>query len=114
MKSDRFPSTIIDIGPAGRPGTADYRDLSRDPLFPFGFGLTYASFAYEPVRITSGKPAVASAVVTNTGAREGEEIVQLYVGDLACSEGARPEQELRGFERLKLRNPAKNAKSILR
>ena len=85
------------------PGMVDYRDLTRDPLFPFGFGLTYTSFAYEAVQISSAdQPAVASAVVTNTGTREGEEIVQLYVGDLACSEGARPEQELRGFERLKL------------
>jgi beta-glucosidase len=88
----------------GRPyeDAANYRDLSRDPLFPFGFGLTYASFGYEQVRITAGKPAVASAVVTNMGEREGEEVVQLYVSDLACSEGARPQQELRGFERLRL------------
>jgi beta-glucosidase len=86
----------------GRPAaeTADYRDLTRDPMFPFGFGLTYTSFTYEPVQISVGRPAVASAVVTNTGTREGEEIVQLYVRDVASSEGARPQQELRGFERL--------------
>jgi len=88
----------------GRPaaGMVDYRDLTREPLFPFGFGLSYASFAYEPVQISANEPAVASAVVTNTGMREGEEVVQLYVGDVACSEGARPRQELRGFERIKL------------
>ena len=103
----------IQIGPlpvsynryrTGRPSeaAAKYSDLSRAPLFPFGFGLTYASFGYEQVRITAGKPAVASAVVTNMGEREGEEVVQLYVSDLACSEGARPQQELRGFKRLRL------------
>jgi hypothetical protein len=85
------------------PGMVDYRDLTRDPLFPFGFGLTHTSFTYEPVQISAERPAVASTMVPNTGTREGEEIVQLYIGDVACSEGARPEQELRGFERLKLR-----------
>lgn len=89
----------------GRPAVemVNYRDLTREPLFPFGFGLTYTSFAYEPVQIHPGEHAVASALVTNTGAREGVEVVQLYVRDMACSEGARPQQELRGFQRITLR-----------
>jgi beta-glucosidase len=88
----------------GRPATemVNYRDLTREALFPFGFGLTYTSFAYEPVQIHPGKPALASARVTNTGPREGEEVVQLYIRDMASLEGARPQQELRGFERLRL------------
>jgi beta-glucosidase len=88
----------------GRPveEMANYRDLTREPLFPFGFGLTYTTFEYQPVRIKAGEPAVASALITNTGQREGEEIVQLYIRDLACSEGARPQQELRGFQHVRL------------
>lgn len=87
----------------GKPGVTNYRDLTGDPLFPFGFGLTYTSFAFGPVELSSGKPASASALVTNTGTRDGEEVVQLYIRDTACSEGARPQQELRGFQRVTLR-----------
>ena len=89
----------------GRPvlEMVNYRDLTREALFPFGFGLTYTSFSYEPVQIKTGETDMASALITNTGTREGEEIVQLYIRDMACSEGARPQQELRGFERVRLR-----------
>jgi len=90
----------------GRPDMADYRDLTRDPLFPFGFGLTYTSFEFGPVEIATppspGRPAVARATVTNTGKRSGEAVAQLYIRDVACSEGARPAQELRGWQRLTL------------
>jgi beta-glucosidase len=87
----------------GKPGGTSYRDLTGDPLFPFGFGLTYTSFAFGPVELSSGKRASVSALVTNTGTRDGEEVVQLYIRDTACSEGARPQQELRGFQRVSLR-----------
>jgi beta-glucosidase len=87
----------------GRPGATNYRDLTSDPLFPFGFGLTYTSFAFGPVELKPGERMIASALVTNTGTREGEEVVQLYIRDTACSEGARPQQELRGFQRITLR-----------
>jgi beta-glucosidase len=87
----------------GKPGGTSYRDLTGDPFFPFGFGLAYTSFAFGPVELSAGKPASASALVTNTGTRDGEEVVQLYIRDTACSEGARPQQELRGFQRVSLR-----------
>ena len=90
-------SITIDIGP-GSPGVTNYRDLTSAPLFPFGFGLTNTSFAFGPVELNPGKPVIASALVTNTGTRVGEEVVQLYIRDTACSEGARPQQELRGFQ----------------
>jgi beta-glucosidase len=62
--------------------------------------LALAIFASQDRR---GEPTVASARVTNTGTREGEEVVQLYIRDMANPEGARPQEELRGFERLRLR-----------
>ncbi|HEY8932361.1 MAG TPA: fibronectin type III-like domain-contianing protein, partial [Rariglobus sp.] len=90
----------------GRPEMVDYRDLTRDPLFTFGYGLTYTSFKFGPVKIIApakpGQPAVARASVTNTGKRAGETVAQLYIRDVACSEGARPSQELRGWQRLSL------------
>ncbi len=90
----------------GRPDMVDYRDLTRDPLFRFGYGLTYTSFAFGPVEIATpaaaGQPATARTTVTNTGQRPGEAVAQLYIRDVACSEGARPAQELRGWQRLTL------------
>jgi beta-glucosidase len=90
----------------GRPDMVDYRDLTRDPLYRFGYGLTYTTFSFGSVEIvaptTEGKPAQARATVKNTGNRTGEAVAQLYVRDVACSEGARPAQELRGWQRLTL------------
>jgi beta-glucosidase len=90
----------------GRPEMVDYRDLTRDPLFRFGFGLTYTSFVFGAVEIVPpakpGQSATARASVTNTGQRSGEAVPQLYIRDVACSEGARPAQELRGWQRLTL------------
>jgi beta-glucosidase len=85
----------------GRPDMVDYRDLTRDPLYPFGFGLTYTTFTYGPVEILAATSR-ARATVTNTGTRAGEAVAQLYVRDVACSEGARPVQDLRGWQRLTL------------
>ncbi len=90
----------------GRPEMVDYRDLTRDPLFPFGFGLTYTRFEFGDVEIAepagAGQTPVARATVTNTGERAGEAVAQLYIRDVACSEGGRPAQELRGWQRLTL------------
>ena len=84
-----------------------FRDhiTSRDAQYWFGYGLTYTTFVYSPVRITpaaNGKPAEATVTLTNTGKREGDEVAQLYIGQLVCHEGARPKQELRGFKHVKL------------
>jgi beta-glucosidase len=87
------------------PNTTNYRDITRDPQFWFGFGLTYTTFAYGPVEIvlaSDGKPATARVTITNTGKREGHEVAQLYIRQLACSHAVRPEQELRGFQRIGL------------
>ena len=84
----------------------DYTDLTGMPLFPFGYGLSYTSFAYsdlriQPATIAPGETAEVRATVTNTGARAGDEVVQLYVRDLLASV-ARPVQELKGFARVHL------------
>jgi beta-glucosidase len=77
------------------------------PLWPFGFGLSYASFRYDvprvrPERIAPDGRATVAVTVTNTGKRAANEVVQLYIHDLVSSV-TRPVQELRGFRRVSLR-----------
>jgi beta-glucosidase len=84
----------------------DYLDLTGHPLFPFGFGLSYTTFEYDSLRITpdtigSTGTAQVRFIVKNTGDSAGHEVVQLYVRDVLASV-ARPVQELRGFQRVRL------------
>ena len=77
-----------------------------EPLFPFGYGLSYTSFKYgKPMlsssRITNDAPITVSVPVTNTGKVAGKEIVQLYIGDMECSVD-RPCKELKNFVKLNL------------
>jgi len=89
-------------------GRADvYADLSGDPLFAFGHGLSYTTFKYADLA-TASKGALGkdgsidiSARVTNTGARAGDEVVQLYLRDVV-GRVTRPVKELRGFRRVTL------------
>jgi beta-glucosidase len=83
-----------------------YLDLTREPLFAFGHGLSYTTFKLENVKVAPEKigPAGEATVtvdVTNTGSRAGDEVVQLYIRDRVASV-TRPVQELRGFERVTL------------
>jgi beta-glucosidase len=83
-----------------------YVELSNEPLFPFGFGLSYTTFALANLRLDQRSAAVgevvrASVDVTNTGSRAGDEVVQLYVHNGAASV-TRPLKELKGFHRLHL------------
>lgn len=75
------------------------------PLFPFGYGLSYTSFAFSdlklPKSMTGEKPATVSVVVRNTGNRKGAEVVQMYVGNPGATVD-RPVRELKGFERVEL------------
>lgn len=84
----------------------DYHHLSGEPLFPFGYGLSYTQFEYSDIRLDKKEIAVGESTVVrcrikNTGARAGEEVVQLYLKDLLASV-ARPVMELKGFERIRL------------
>ena len=84
----------------------EYVELDGEPLYPFGYGLSYTSFTYgnlniAPHRISIGETAEVSVDVTNSGAVVGEEVVQLYVRDELCSV-VRPQMELRGFRRVRL------------
>jgi len=94
----------------GRPSAPDrwhtgYLDLSKEPLYPFGYGLTYTKFEFSDVRADSSisKDGVlhVSAEIENTGKREGTEVIQLYVHD-RIAPTSRPVRELKGFERLTL------------
>jgi beta-glucosidase len=79
---------------------------TTEPLFPFGYGLSYTTFSYseprvDPARITPEGRTTVSVDVTNTGDRAGDEVVQLYIRD-RVSEVTRPIQQLRGFQRVTL------------
>ncbi|PYO62995.1 MAG: beta-glucosidase, partial [Gemmatimonadetes bacterium] len=87
--------------------TSKYTDLPVTPLFPFGHGLSYTTFSYSDLRLSSLRitPAGtlhASVTVTNTGSREGAEVVQLYVHDEVASV-TRPIRALAGFRRVSLK-----------
>jgi len=83
-----------------------YRYFTGEPLWPFGFGLSFTTFAYSelkmPEKIISGEPFVLSVKVTNTGKRTGDEVVQLYLTDEKAST-PRPVRQLEGFERISLK-----------
>jgi beta-glucosidase len=84
----------------------DYNNLSGLPLFPFGFGLSYTQFAYSNIyldkkQIHTNESAQVFCTITNTGKREGDEVVQLYIRDMLASV-ARPVLELKGFQRIRL------------
>ena len=83
-----------------------YRYFEGQPLFSFGYGLSYTTFAYNNLRLSSqtidaAETLTVSVDVTNTGARSGDEVVQLYVRDVEASV-ARPLKDLKGFQRIGL------------
>jgi beta-glucosidase len=85
----------------------DYNNLSGLPLFPFGYGLSYTIFEYSDIKLTKNsinkaESTTVSFTLKNTGARDGDEVVQLYLRDLLSSV-ARPVMELKGFQRIHLK-----------
>ncbi|TAD92514.1 MAG: beta-glucosidase, partial [Bacteroidetes bacterium] len=91
----------------------DYHNLSGEPLFPFGFGLSYAQFTYSNLllakpAIKAGEKTSVEVTVQNTGNYDGEEVVQLYLRDELASV-ARPMLELKAFKRIFLRSGEKQS-----
>ncbi|MEG1402042.1 beta-glucosidase BglX [Bacteroides sp.] len=85
----------------------NYLDVSNEPLYPFGYGLSYTSFTYSDISLDRSSMAVngeltATVTLTNTGNRDGAEVVQLYIRDLVASI-TRPVKELKGFEKVFLK-----------
>jgi beta-glucosidase len=85
---------------------SDYIDISNDPLYPFGYGLSYTTFNYSDVKLNKtnlkgNETLTATVTVTNTGKLTGEEVVQLYVGDPVASI-SRSVKELKNFKKISL------------
>ena len=114
--------------PTGRPvpeGTKEFRkyqsnylDVRNDPLYPFGYGLSYTTFSYSDLQLSATEMSPtgsveASVTVTNSGKVDATEIVQLYIRDLVASV-SRPVKELKGFERITLKaGESKNVTFII-
>lgn len=87
--------------------TSKYLDVSNTPLYPFGYGLSYTTFAFSDISLSTDKiklndTLTASVFIKNTGKIEGEEVVQLYTRQLVGSI-TRPVKELKGFKKISLK-----------
>lgn len=86
---------------------SNYLDVSNEPLYPFGYGLSYTTFTYGDVKLSNtslkgNQTLTASIDVTNSGSRDGAEVVQLYIRDVVGS-STRPVKELKGFQKINLK-----------
>jgi beta-glucosidase len=87
--------------------TSNYLDVSNDPLYPFGYGLSYTSFSYSDIKLNKkqirpGERLIASVVVRNTGNYDGKEVVELYLND-PVSTLTQPVKRLIGFKKVLLK-----------
>ncbi len=104
MKLDDIP---LEAKQSSLGNSSFYLDSGRDPLFPFGYGLSYSSFEYKDLKLSAtkikpGEKMKVSATLTNTGKYEGTEVVQLYVQDIVGSI-TRPVKELKGYQKISLK-----------
>jgi len=93
---------------------SNFLDVSNDPVYPFGFGLSYTSFSYSDISLSSssfkpGEKITAFVTVTNSGNRTGKEVVQMYIRDMVGSI-TRPVKELKRFQKIELK--AKKKKKV--
>jgi beta-glucosidase len=94
-------------GPWFQKFRSNYLDVSNDPVYPFGYGLSYTTFNYSDINLSSSslkgnQTLTASVTVTNTGNYDGKEVVQLYIRDVVGSV-TRPVKELKGFQKIDLK-----------
>lgn len=92
----------------------DYLDMTGKPMFPFGYGLSYTTFEYSDLhfskqKLSADENCVVSCTIRNSGSRNGDEVVQLYIRDELASV-SRPMMELKGFQRVYV--PAGESKKI--
>jgi beta-glucosidase len=102
-----YNQTTTGRPPTNEKYTSKYLDVPVAPLYAFGHGLSYTTFRLSSLRLSAPRINVAGGLdvsvdVENTGRREGDEVVQLYVRDVAASR-VRPVRELKGFSRVTLR-----------
>ncbi|MEZ5043138.1 MAG: glycoside hydrolase family 3 C-terminal domain-containing protein [Saprospiraceae bacterium] len=103
-----FPMSVDDLPPYDDYAMANrtYRYMEKEPLFPFGFGLSYTDFAYSDLALNKknfkkGESVSLEVTLTNKGKRKADEVVQLYLSDLEASV-ALPIYALKGFQRISL------------
>jgi beta-glucosidase len=94
-------------GPWFQKFQSNYLDVSNDPVYPFGYGLSYTSFSYSDIKLSSSslkgnQTLTASVTVSNTGNKDGKEVVQLYIRDIVGT-NSRPVKELKGFQKIELK-----------
>lgn len=87
---------------------SNYLDVRNEPLYPFGYGLSYTKFKYSPIKLSknnlnSTDTITVSVDVSNTGNYDGKEVVQLYIRDLIGTV-TRPVKELKGFQKIFIKN----------
>lgn len=91
---------------------SNYFEVANGPAYPFGYGLSYTTFKYGDMSVSQeGRNLTVTVPVTNTGDRDGVEVVQCYIHDLACRY-CRPVKELKGFERIALKKGETKTVSI--
>ena len=86
---------------------SNYLDVSNEPLYPFGYGLSYTTFKYGDIKVSKstfkpGETITVNITVTNSGSIQGKEVVQLYIRDMVGTI-TRPVKELKGFQKIQLK-----------
>ena len=100
-KGPKYDKKLVDYTPYEEDIYVGYRyfdSFGKNVAYPFGYGLSYTTFAYDDAKVSlDGDKVNVSVKVTNTGDRPGKEIVQIYASDSQAKERNKPEKELRGF-----------------